>query len=193
MYRCESWTIKKAECQRIDTFKLWCWRRRLRVPWTARSTPVQVQCTILDAWSWCIGTTQRDGMGREEGGGFRMGNTCIPVVDSFWYMAKPIQYCKVKKKKQYILKKINPDYSLERPMLKLKLQYFGHLMWRASSLEKTLMLEKIEGKRKRRWQSMKWLDNITDSVNMYLSKLREIVKGKRAWYTVVYGVAKSWT
>ena len=111
IYGCESWIIKKAECQRIDAFKLWCWRRLLRVPWTARRS------------------------------------------------------------NQSILKEINPEYSLEGLMLKLKLQHFGHLMRRADSFEKTLMLGKIEGRRKRGWQRMRWLDSITDSMDMNLSKL----------------------
>ena len=111
MYGCESWTIKKAESQRIDNLELWCWRKLLRVPWTARRS------------------------------------------------------------NQSILKEINPEYSLERPMLKLKLQYFGHLIWRASSLEKTLMLGKIEGRRRRGWQRMRWLEGITHSIDMSLSRL----------------------
>jgi len=126
----ESWTIKKAECQRTNAFELWCWSRLLRVPWTARRS------------------------------------------------------------NQLILKEINPEYSLEGPMLKLKLQYFGHLMGRANSLGNTLMLGKIEGRRRRGWQRMKWLDSITDSVDMNLSKLWETVKDRDAWRVAVHGVAE---
>ena len=127
VYGCESWTIKKAEARRIDAFELWCWRRLLRVPWTAR-------------WS-----------------------------------------------NQSILKEINLEYSLEALMMKLKLQYFGHLMWRADSLEKTLLLRKIEGRR-RGQQRMRWLDGITD-----LSKLQGLVTDREAWHSAVHGVAKSQT
>ena len=133
MYGCESWTIKKAEYQRTDAFELWCWRRLLRVPWTARRS------------------------------------------------------------NQSILKEINPDYSLEGLMLKLKLQYFGYLVQRAKSLEKTLILGKTEGRRRRGQQRMRWLDGISDSVDMGLSELREMVKDREACCAAVHGVTKSQT
>ena len=133
MYGCESWTVKKAECRRIDAFELWCWRKLLRVPWTARRS------------------------------------------------------------NQSILKEINPGISLEGMMLKLKLQYFGHLMGRVDSLEKTLMLGGIGGRRRRGRPRMRWLDGIMDSMDVSRSELQEMVMGREAWHAAIHGVAKNQT
>ena len=133
MYGCESWMVKKTECRRIDAFELWCWKRLLRVPWTA------------------------------------------------------------KRSNQFILKEISPGCSLEGLMLKLKLQYFGHLLQRVDSLEKTLMLGRIGGRRRRGRQRMRWLDGVTDLMDMGLGGLQDLVMDREAWRALIHGVAKSWT
>ena len=132
-YSFDSWTVKKAEGQRINTFELWCWRRILRVPWTERRS------------------------------------------------------------NQSILKEINPEYSLEGLMLKLKLQYFGHLMWTTDSLEKSLMLGMMEGRRRRGYQRMRWLNGFTNAMEMNLDKFQEMVRDREAWHAAVHGVTSSWT
>ena len=131
MYGCERWTVKKAESQRIDAFKLWCWRRLLKVPWSARRS------------------------------------------------------------NHSVLREINPEYSLEGLMLKLKLQYFGHLIQTADSLEKSLMLGKIEGRRRQGYQRMRWLDSVTNAMDMNLGKLQEMVRDREAWCVAVHAVTKS--
>ena len=240
-YGCERWTVKKSECQRIDAFELWCWRRCLKVPWTARRSNLSILREINPEYSlerhaeaeapafwssyensqligrvpdagkdwgqkekrasedemagWhhqCNGHELGQTLGDEEGRG---GLACYSPWDhqesdmTGWLNNNKV----AKISNQSILKEINHEHSLERLTLKLKLQYFGNLMQRADSLEKTLMLGKTEGRRRRGWQRMKWLDSTIDSIDMSLSKLQEIVKDREAWRAVVHEITKSLT